>query len=90
VGWADIKDGKFDTAAAGGGGVVAGPVLIGVEGMDPTPPPGASEDVSMTVLFPRYEVAAELPEGSSTKDIDVPAEAAKEPVMTGEAVHVGP
>jgi hypothetical protein len=82
TGFADIKDGSYDTAATGGRGAPAGPVIIAVEGIDPSgPPPKAdpSGDVTTKVLFPRYELTADLPKSSSTKDIEVPAEAAKGP-----------
>ena len=74
-----IKDGKYDTAD-GGKGAVAGPVIIAVEGIDPNPPAKAeSSDITTRVLFARYELEAVLPDSSSTKDITVPAEAAKGP-----------
>jgi hypothetical protein len=79
TGWADIRDGKYDTATEGGSGAVSGPMIVAIEGIDPNPPPGAAEDVTTTVLFPRYETTADLPDGDSTKDIDVPAEAAQGP-----------
>ncbi len=79
TGYADIKDGKYDTAD-GGKGAVAGPVIIAVEGIDPNPPAKAeSSDITTRVLFARYELEAVLPDSSSTKDITVPAEAAKGP-----------
>jgi hypothetical protein len=81
TGFADIKNGEYDTSASGGRGVVEGPVVIAVEGIDPS---GASakdksEDVSAKVLFARYELRAEMPKTSSTKDIEVPADAEKGP-----------
>lgn len=75
-GFADIKDGAYDTSAEGGQGAVSGPVIISVEGFDPNPPPGAGPDVSATVLFTGYEKKVELPESASVHDIDVPADAA--------------
>jgi hypothetical protein len=82
TGFADIRDGSYDTAAAGGRGAPSGPVIIAVEGIDPSgPPPKAdpSGEVTAKVLFPRYELTADLPKSASTKDIDVPASAAKGP-----------
>ena len=81
TGYADIKDGTYDTSAAGGRGAVSGPVVISIEGMDPNPPPGAEPDVTVSVLFAHYEMKADLPEGEAVQDIDVPAEAANPPVQ---------
>jgi hypothetical protein len=72
TGFADIKDGMYDTGATGRG-APAGAVIIAVEGIDPS-----------TVLFARYELAAELPSASSTKDIDVPESAEKGPIQPKE------
>src|SRR5690348_2686083 len=36
TGYADIKDGAYDTAAAGGQGVTGGPVVVAIEGNDPS------------------------------------------------------
>jgi hypothetical protein len=80
TGYADIKNGFYDTGAAGGSPCVAGAVVFGVEGVDPNAPPDkAAPDVTTKLLFPRYEFKMELPGSSTTKDIDVPAEAAKGP-----------
>jgi hypothetical protein len=88
TGFADIKDGLYDTSKSGGRGAPAGPVIIAIEGIDPSkPPPKADSDVIATVLFPRYELAADMPSSSSTKDIDVPESAAKGPPP---AKKVGP
>ena len=81
TGFADIKDGLYDTALAGGHGSPGGAVIIALEGNDPTGTldKNDSPDVTTKLLFARYETSAELPKGVSTKDIDVPAEAAKGP-----------
>jgi hypothetical protein len=79
TGFADIKDGYFDTSAAGGRGTTAGPVVFAVEGVDPNPPPGADPDVTTTILFARYEMKGTIPESGGTQDIDVPEDAAKGP-----------
>lgn len=78
-GYADIKDGAFDTKLAGGQAATPGPVIFAIEGIDPVPPPNAAPDVIATVLFPRYEVSGELPPAASTKDIEVPLAAAQAP-----------
>jgi hypothetical protein len=83
TGFADIKNGTYDTGSAGGRGAPGGPVTIAVEGFDPTAKDAKekSEDVTAKVLFARHELAFDVPAGSATtKDIDVPAEAAKGPV----------
>lgn len=82
TGFADIKDGFYDTSRKGGRGMPGGAVVIAVEGIDPSgPPPKAdpSGEVTTKVLFARYETTADLPKSASTKDIEVPAEAAKGP-----------
>jgi hypothetical protein len=88
TGFADIKDGHYDTSAEGGQGAVSGAVIIAVEGIDPNPPPGAEPDVSATVLFPRYEKKVELPAGASVQDIDVPAEAANPAQPTQQPIVI--
>lgn len=88
-GYADIKDGEYDTSASGGHGVGSGPMTVSIEGFDPSKS-GAKEkgDVSgeetILMLFPTYKTTADLPDDDSTKDFDVPAEAA-ENVQRGEA-----
>jgi hypothetical protein len=74
-GSAIIKDGHYNTASSGGQGAASGAVVITVEGIDPNPPPGASPDVTQTVLFPPWQQKAELTKSSTVVDIDVPAEA---------------
>ncbi|HVL12026.1 MAG TPA: hypothetical protein VM529_05645 [Gemmata sp.] len=88
TGYADIKDGEYDTDAAGGRGAPSGPVIIAVEGTDPSAPPDkpkkgeeVSEESTVKLLFARYELKADLPAEASTKDIEVPAEAAKGPTQ---------
>lgn len=66
-GYADIKDGRYDTAA-GGKAPSAGPVNVRVEGLTP---PGANGLHGL--LFRQYEFPADLPAGKSEKDIEVPA-----------------
>lgn len=82
TGYADIKDGKYDTSAQGGQNAPAGAVLIAVEGTDPSAAPNTKDtsgEVTAKLLFARYEKSVELPTSSSTQDIDVPADAAKGP-----------
>jgi hypothetical protein len=82
-GYADIKDGEYDTSSTGGRDVPAGPVTIAVEGIDPNAAPDKpdpSGEVTTKLLFARYELDYDVPAESSTKDIEVPAEAGKVPV----------
>lgn len=87
TGFADIKNGEYDTSATGGRNPTSGPVIIAIEGLDPSAPPDkpkkgetVSEEATAKLLFARYETTADLPKSASTKDIDVPAEASKGPV----------
>jgi hypothetical protein len=72
-GWADIKDGAFNTSASGGMGIVGGPTLVRIEGAD-----GLRIDDDRpngNPLFTHYETAVDLPKSTTTKDFDVPASA---------------
>ena len=90
AGFANIKDGKYDTAAEGGQAGTPGPVVFAVEGIDPTPPANAGPDVTTTVLFPRYELKAELAPSAGIQDIEVPAEAANGPPQPKANVGITP
>lgn len=84
TGYAEIVDGYYDTSATGGSGVGKGPMLVAIEGRDPGQPGkvekgDTSGEQTVKVLFPRYETTADLPGSTTTKDFDVPAEAAKGP-----------
>jgi len=87
-GFADIKDGAYDTKRPGGQAAAPGAVIFAIEGINPVPPPNAAPDVTTTVLFPRYEVSGDLPASASTKDFEVPLAAAKGPIQPG-ATPVG-
>lgn len=82
TGYADIKDGSFDTSLPGGLGAPTGAVIVALEGVDPSAKDKkASPDVTAKLLFARYEFPFDVPKGGPiTKDIDVPADAAKGPV----------
>lgn len=80
-GYANIQNGAYDTAASGGMGAPSGAVIITVDGFDPNPPPGAEPDVTTTLLFSGYQVPAELPDGDSVKDIEVPDSASQGPAQ---------
>jgi hypothetical protein len=77
-GYADIADGRYDTAR-GGKPPSAGAMVIRVEGLHP---PAA--DGTHALLFVPYELRADLPAGRTEKNIDVPASAGdKLPKVTG-------
>ncbi len=91
TGYADIRDGSYDTSASGGRGFPGGPVVIAVEGLDPNAKgdkdkADKSGEVTIKTLFPRYEVKDDFPKEAVTKDIVVPADAATAPVEKGPAV----
>jgi hypothetical protein len=74
TGYADIKDGKYDTSAAGGRGTIGGAMIVRIEGAD-----GIRIDEERpagNALFPSYETSVELAKSGTTKDFDVPANAA--------------
>jgi hypothetical protein len=82
TGYADIKDGSYNTSWSGGKGAVGGPTVVAIEGFDPSSPAkvakgDTSGEQTVKALFPQYEFKVELPRSSTTKDFDVPAEAAK-------------
>ena len=68
-GIAQIRNGKYDTAAADGKGIAGGPTVVRVTGL--TGPGGK--------LVCEYELRADLPRADSTYDIDVPKKAAAKP-----------
>ena len=77
-----IKDGSYDTGAAGGAPAPPGPVIVMIEGSDPSAPANKEDkagEVTIRSLFPTYETTADLPKSNATKDFEVPAEAAKGP-----------
>jgi len=85
-GYAEIKNGEYDTAK-GGKGTTGGPVVVRIEafdgvGTDPERPNGKP-------LFPYWQEQVELPkEAKITKNFDVPASAVNmKPPSQG---HVGP
>jgi hypothetical protein len=68
-GIAPIRDGKFDTAAAGGMGIAGGPTIIRVNGMSG---PGGK-------TLCEYEMPVDLPRQDGTHDIAVPKNGAAKP-----------
>jgi len=94
AGYANIVNGVYDTKIEGGKGVISGPMVVIIEGIDPKPPASVSgagsEDITSTVLFARYETQLDLAEGESTHDIEVPADAAKMPKQMPEGAFLNP
>ena len=74
-GYADIRDGSFDTSSRGGQACSPGAVKVRIEGFEEIPPKG---EVTAKALFPAYETTLDLPAGSSSHKFDVPASAAKQ------------
>lgn len=72
-GFADIKDGQFDTRQ-GGQGHCGGPMVIRIEGFD-----GKSSDPKSVgkPLFVAFEIKRDLPRKTSTQILEVPASAAE-------------
>jgi hypothetical protein len=81
TGYAKIVNGEYDTSAPGGLGAINGPMIVFIEGFDPSAKPDENtpegEEAGAKPLFPRYETAYDVPGSASTKDFDVPADAAK-------------
>jgi hypothetical protein len=95
AGYADIKDGQYDTSATGGRGTAGGPMIVRIEGSDPSAAvqkakgDTSGEEVAK-VLFVPYQTSADLPTADTKKDFDVPTEAGKKKPQVGEAVDTGP
>jgi hypothetical protein len=82
TGYANIVDGKYDTAADGGKATVGGAMIVRIEGFDPSSQaPNDKKDTSgeevAKTLFPTHQTTVDLPKEKTTKDFDVPASAAK-------------
>ncbi len=73
-GFAEIRDGSFDTRKRGDG-VIPGKVISRITGLQNEPQPNNDEPV--TALFEGHEVRLELPSKDSTKDFDIPKQAAE-------------
>lgn len=92
TGYADIKDGSYNTANPGGKKHVGGPMRVSIEGSDPSQKIEDPVNGEMTIksLFPGYQTTADLDKKTSTKDFDVPAAAAEQKPSTSEAAPVVP
>jgi len=72
AGVATIKDGKYDTATENGKGVVGGPHLVRIVGLD-----GKTIDDMTPMgipLFPDYTTEVDFPKEDTTHDFQVPAD----------------
>lgn len=92
TGFANIKDGKYDTGETGGANVGNGPMIVAIEGIDPDKQGKAekgdtSGETTVAPLFPRYETSADLT-GVSSKDFEVPADAANGPKTVAPKVII--
>lgn len=73
-GAAEIRDGSFDTRKKGTG-AISGKVVARITGLQGEPQPNNDEPVK--ALFEGHEVRFELPAKDTTKDFDVPKQAAE-------------
>lgn len=87
TGYAKIKGGMYNTASEGGTKLLDGPLVVRIDGFDPsskgTAAPGdTSGEVTVKSLFPTYQTTTELTKGTATLDFNVPAEAANRKVSS--------
>ncbi len=69
-----IEDGKYDTSSEEGYGVVGGPHVVRIIGMDGGSHGSSSAEVGLpNMLFPEYNVKEDLPKEDGVKDFEVPA-----------------
>lgn len=69
AGYAKIKEGRYDTRAPEGKGVVGGPHLVRIMGLDGVP---RGELLNGMPVFPEYNTTADLPPKDATQDFEVP------------------
>jgi hypothetical protein len=72
AGYAEIRDGKYDTRGEAGKGTIGGPHVVRITGLDPSK---AVPDLlpDGPPLFSDYQTTADLPEADATQDFEVPA-----------------
>ena len=68
-GFAKIKDGHYDTSILDGHGVMGGPHIVRIQGLDGIV---RGELLNGISLFPEFVTTADLPKGNGTKDFEVP------------------
>ncbi len=69
-GFAEIRDGSYDTRS--GRGSIGGPHIVRITGFGTDPKTG-NEDNPVPALFPEYQTKVDLPKAKATQDFDVPA-----------------
>lgn len=77
MGTAMIVDGKYDTAAEGGKGVVGGPYIILITGYDQKPVGDVEDETAETPdapkpIFTNVQLEEELPKETTMKDFVIP------------------
>ncbi|QDV66606.1 hypothetical protein Poly24_02930 [Rosistilla carotiformis] len=70
AGYAQIRDGKYDTAALGGKGTVGGKQTVVINGFDGVAKP-AEELPNGAPLFPEYRTDVEIASGGGSEDFEV-------------------
>ncbi len=80
-GFAEIRDGAFDTSK-GGQGAVHGKIVAKINGYESAPASANSEDPVPT-LFVNHEVRFEMSDKVTTKDFDVPKQASQKKADPG-------
>ncbi len=68
-GFAKIQDGRYDTSILDGRGVVGGPHLVRIMGLDGVP---RGELLNGIPIFQEYSSTADLPKKNGTQDFTVP------------------
>lgn len=82
AGYAEIVDGKYDTTALGGRGVIGGPHKIRFTGFESKPTDDGADEVAaaeappVKMLFRDFEQDHDLPKESGEQNFDIPAVAA--------------
>ena len=76
-GFAQIVDGMFDTAAARGRGVIAGPHEVEISGYEPATQSAENPEGGGVSLFAGYREVIEFPAAVSRHEFVVPYDAAK-------------
>jgi hypothetical protein len=69
AGYATIKGGHYDTRIDGGRGIVGGPHVVRILGLDGVP---RGELLNGVPVFPEYSTTADLPKENGTQDFQVP------------------
>jgi hypothetical protein len=83
-GFADITNGRYDTAATGGRNVQPGPTILAVDGVEPLDESEQTPDVTQRPLFQTHTESLEVPPTELQHDIAVPA--AAKPVSAGRGI----